>query len=248
MSEVDILGMPQIPTLLEMLKAGVHFGHQKAKWHPKMRQYIYTVRHGVHILDLEKTTHELEVALKFIQEIAAGGGTILFTGLKEQAGKSIREAAERTNMPYIVGRWLGGVFTNFGVVSKILRRLDTLEGEKKAGIWEEKYSKKEQLDRQRDFEKLNLAVGGIRNITKLPQVVFLVGTREAKNAIREARKVKVPIVALVDTNTNPSLVDYPIPANDDALRSIEMIVGLVADAVAEGQKQLASNVVNAVSK
>jgi small subunit ribosomal protein S2 len=240
--------MPQIPTLLEMLKAGVHFGHQKAKWHPKMRQYIYTVRHGVHILDLEKTTHELELALKFIQGVVAGGGTILFTGLKEQADKPMREAAKRTNMPYIIGRWLGGVFTNFGVISKLLRRLDTLESEKNAGIWEEKYSKKEQLERQRDFEKLEESVGGIRNLTKLPQAVFLVGTREAKNAIREARKVGVPIVALVDTNTNPSLVDYPIPANDDALRSIEMIVGLAAEAVIEGQKQAASVAVDTVLK
>ena len=239
--------MPKLPTLLEMLKAGVHFGHQKSKWHPKMRNYIYTVRHGIHILDLEKTSSELEKALNFLREIAAGGGTVLFTSLKEQADKPIREAAERTSQPYIVGRWLGGVFTNFGVIGKLLRRLDTLEGDKKAGVWEEKYSKKEQLELQRDFDKLEVAVGGIRNLTKLPQAVFLVGTREAKNAIREAHKVGVPVVALVDTNTNPTLIDYVIPANDDAMHAIEMIVALASEAVMEGQKIAADGAVAAAA-
>lgn len=228
--------MPQLPTLLEMLKAGVHFGHQKSKWHPKMREYIYTVRHGIHILDLEKTSAALERALNFLRDIAAGGGTVLFVSLKEQADKPIREAADRTLQPYIVGRWLGGVFTNFSVIGKLLRRLDTLEAEQKGGIWEEKYSKKEQLELQRDFDKLQEAVGGIRTLTKLPQAIFLVGTREAKNAIREAKKVGVPIVALVDTNTNPELVTYPIPANDDAMHALEMMVRLASDAVMEGQK------------
>jgi len=229
--------MPQIPTLLEMLKSGVHFGHQKAKWHPKMRSYIYTSRQGVHILDLDKTTKELDKALNFIRNIAAGGGTVLFVSLKKQAHSIVQEAATKCNMPYIIDRWLGGVFTNFGVVSKLLRRLDTLEGERNRGEWEQKYSKREQLDLERDYEKLNMTVGGIRNLTKLPQVVFLIGTREAKNALREAHNVKVPVVAVVDTNTNPSLVDYIIPANDDAVRSIQMIVGLVTEAVLEGQKE-----------
>lgn len=226
--------MPEIPSLLDMLKAGVHFGHQKSKWHPKMRQYIYTVRHGVHILDLEKTSRELEKALNFLRETAASGGIVLFVGLKEQAYEAVKKAAQDTHMPYVVGRWLGGVFTNFGVIGKLLRRLDTLEADKQSGAWEEKFSKKEQLDMTKDFARLNETVGGIRGMTKLPQAIFLVGTREGKNALHEARKVAVPIVAMVDTNTNPALVDYPIPANDDALRSIEMIVGLAAVAVQEG--------------
>ncbi|MBI5466326.1 MAG: 30S ribosomal protein S2 [Candidatus Kerfeldbacteria bacterium] len=227
--------MPQIPSLIDMLKAGVHFGHQKAKWHPRMRPFIYTVRHGIHVIDLEQTAKQLEAALNFLREVTSGGGTVLFTSLKEQANDPIRQAAKTTGMPYIVERWLGGVFTNFGVISKLLRRLDMLEAEKQRGLWD-KYSKKEQLERQRDFDRLNMTVGGIRNLTRLPQVVFLVGTREGKNAIREAHKVGVPVVALVDTNTNPSSVDYPVPANDDALRAIQMIVGLAAEAVLEGQK------------
>ena len=232
--------MPQIPTLIDMLKAGVHFGHQKAKWHPKMRQYIYAVRHGIHIIDLEQTSKQLETTLNFLREVAAGGGVILFTSLKEQANEAVREAAQRTSMPYIVERWLGGVFTNFGVISKLLRRLDMLESEKQRGLWD-KYSKKEQLERQRDFDRLNITVGGIRNLSRLPQVVFLVGTREGKNAIREAHKVGIPVVALVDTNTNPSSVDYPLPANDDALRAIQLIVNLAAEAVLEGQKIASDN-------
>lgn len=229
--------MPQIPTLLEMLKAGVHFGHQTSKWHPKMRPYIYSSRQGIHILDLEKTARELATALNFLHEVAAGGGTVLFTSLKDQAHGIIQEGAAKCGMPYIVERWLGGVFTNFGVISKLLRRLDQLEAEKSRGIWDQKYGKKEQLTLARDLEKLNITVGGIRNLTKLPQALFLVGTREGKHAIREAKKVGVPIVALVDTNTNPSTVDFPIPANDDALRSIELMVNLAVEAVIEGKQQ-----------
>lgn len=230
--------MPQLPTLLEMLKAGMHFGHQTSKWHPKMRPFIYTSRQGIHILDLEKTAHELDRALNFLREVAASGGTVLFTSLKDQANEITREAATKCGMPYIIERWLGGVFTNFGVISKLLRRLDQLEAEKQGGVWEKKYSKKEQLNISRDFDKLNITVGGIRNLTKLPQAMFLVGTREGKHAIREAKKVGVPIVAIVDTNTNPTEVDYAIPANDDALRSIQLIMNLVVEAVSEGKQRI----------
>lgn len=227
--------MPKMPTLVDMLKAGVHFGHQKAKWHPKMRHYIYTIRNGIHILDLEKTAKQLEIALTYISKVSANGGTVLLVSLKKQADEVVKQAAVRTNMPYITGRWLGGVFTNFGVISKLIRRLDIVENEKNTGAWL-KYSKKEQLERERDFDKLNLNVAGIRNLTKLPDAIFLIGTREAKNALREARKVRVPIVAIVDTNTNPSLVDYVIPSNDDALQPINMIVNLVAEAILDGKQ------------
>ncbi|MEK7497077.1 MAG: 30S ribosomal protein S2 [Patescibacteria group bacterium] len=232
----------QIPSLLEMLKSGVHFGHQTAKWHPKMKEFIYGSRAGVHIIDLEKTRASLEKALGFIKEIAAAGGTVLFVSLKEQSHSIVREAAISCSMPYITERWLGGVFTNFSVIVKLLRRLDQLEGEKTRGEWE-KYSKKEQLDKQKDFDKLNDSVGGIRTLTKLPQVVFLIGTREGKHAIRESVKAKVPVVAVVDSNTNPKMVDYIIPANDDALHSIQMIVGLVAEAVKEGKDVASAPVV-----
>ncbi|MFZ5390967.1 MAG: 30S ribosomal protein S2, partial [Patescibacteria group bacterium] len=228
--------MPKIPSLLDMLKAGVHFGHQKAKWHPKMKNFIYTVRHDIHILDLEKTSQQLTEALKVLHDIVAAGGTVLFVSLKKQANEAVKEAASQTGMPYIVERWLGGVFTNFGVISRLINRLEKLEQEKNNGLWE-KYSKKEQLERDRDFKKLEAAISGIRTMRKLPQVIFLVGTREGKNAIREAHKVKVPVVALVDTNTNPSLVDHAIPANDDALNSIKLIVNLAAETINEAKAE-----------
>lgn len=226
--------MPKLPSLLDMLKAGVHFGHQKAKWHPKMKNFIYTVRHDIHILDLEKTSQQLNEALKVLHDTVAAGGTVLFVSLKKQANEVIKQAAVETGMPYIVERWLGGVFTNFGVISRLINRLEKLEQEKNNGLWE-KYSKKEQLEKDRDFKKLEAAISGIRTMRKLPQVIFLVGTREGKNAIREAHKVKVPVVAMVDTNTNPSLVDYAIPSNDDALNSIKLIVNLAAETINEAK-------------
>lgn len=236
----------QIPSLLEMLKGGVHFGHQTAKWHPKMKSFIYGERQGVHIIDLEKTRVALEKAMEFVRGVTAQGGTVLFVSLKEQSHRIVKEAAMSVGMPYITERWLGGVFTNFSVIVKLLRRLDQLEGEKNRGEWE-KYSKKEQLDRQKDFDKLNDSVGGIRTLTKLPQAVFLVGTREGKHAIRESAKANVPVVAMVDTNTNPNMIDYIIPANDDALHSLQMVVGLIAEAVKEGKDNAVVPVVKASS-
>ncbi|MDP3986087.1 MAG: 30S ribosomal protein S2 [Candidatus Veblenbacteria bacterium] len=232
--------MPQIPSLVDMLKAGMHFGHQTSKWHPKMKQFIYTSRHGIHILDLEKTSIELTRALTFIREIVAAGGQVLFTSLKKQADGAVREAAETTNMPYIVERWLGGVFTNWGVIGKLIQRLEKLEADKTRGVWAQ-YTKKEQIELQKDLDKLMLTVGGIRTMTKLPEVVFLVGVREGKNAIREARKVGVPVVGFIDTDTNPGLIQYTIPGNDDALRSIQMVVSLVTEAVREGQQAALAN-------
>jgi small subunit ribosomal protein S2 len=232
--------MPEIPSLIEMLKAGMHFGHQTSKWHPKMRQYIYTSRQGIHILDLEKTAVELNKALTFIREIVAAGGTVLFTSLKTQSDDEVREAAKRVGMPYIIERWLGGVFTNWGVISKLIQRLEKLEADKGRGVWQQ-YTKKEQIELQKDLDRLNLTVGGIRTMTKLPEVIFLIGVREGKNAIREARKVNVPVVGMVDTDTNPSMIQYVIPGNDDALKSIKLVVNLMAEAVKQGQQQALSN-------
>lgn len=232
--------MPEIPSLISMLKAGMHFGHQTSKWHPKMRKYIYSSRQGIHILDLEKSAVELNTALIFIREIVAAGGQVLFTSLKNQADEVMREAAVSTNMPYIVERWLGGVFTNWGVVSKLIQRLEKLDSEKSRGVWGQ-YIKKEQMEFQKDLDKLKLSVGGIRNMTKLPEAVFLIGVKEGKNAIREARKVNVPVVGIVDTDTNPSMIQYIIPGNDDALHSIKLVVDLVVSAIKEGQNKLLSN-------
>ncbi|OHA55879.1 MAG: 30S ribosomal protein S2 [Candidatus Veblenbacteria bacterium RIFOXYC2_FULL_42_11] len=231
--------MPEIPSLVEMLKAGMHFGHQTSKWHPKMRQYIYSSRQGIHILDLEKTAVELTRALTFIKELVAAGGLILFTSLKKQADEVVRQAAEDTGMPYIVERWLGGVFTNWGVISKLIQRFEKLEADKTRGTWN-LYTKKEQIELEKDLDRLRLTVGGIRTMTKLPEAVFIVGVREGKNAIREANKVKVPVIGLVDTDTNPKMVQYIIPGNDDALRSIQLVIDLVIMAIKEGQSKAES--------
>jgi len=232
--------MSEIPSLVAMLKAGMHFGHQTSKWHPKMKKFIYTSRQGIHIIDLEKTAVELNRALTFIREIVAAGGQVLFTSLKKQANDVVRESAEETGMPYIVERWLGGVFTNWGVISKLIQRLDKLEAEQARGTWNQ-YTKKEQIELQKDLNRLKLTVGGIRNMTKLPDVVFLIGVREGKNAIREARKVNVPIVGMVDTDTNPSMIQYVIPSNDDALQAIKLVLELVRGAIKEGQQKAVSN-------
>lgn len=232
--------MSEIPSLVEMLKSGMHFGHQTSKWHPGMRQFIYTSRQGIHILDLEKTAIELTRATTFIKELVAGGGRVLFTSLKKQADAVVRQAAEDTGMPYIVERWLGGVFTNWGVIAKLIQRFEKLEADKTRGAWSQ-YTKKEQIELQKDFERLQLTVGGIRTMTKLPEVVFIVGVREGKNAIREANKVKVPVVGMVDTDTNPKMIQYIIPGNDDALNSIKLVVGLIAKAIKEGQGKAEAN-------
>ncbi len=239
--------MPEIPSLVAMLRAGMHFGHQTSKWHPKMKKYIYSSRQGIHILDLEKTALELNTALTFMREVVAAGGQVLFTSLKKQADAVVREAAVATNMPYIVERWLGGVFTNWGVVSKLIQRLEKLDSEKARGAWSQ-YTKKEQIELQKDYDRLNLSVGGIRTMTKLPEVVFLIGVREGKNAIREARKVHVPVVGLVDTDTNPSMIQYVIPSNDDALHSIKLVVDMVVAAIKEGQNKSIAKTMEAINK
>ena len=239
--------MPEIPSLIAMLKAGMHFGHQTSKWHPKMRPYIYTSRQGIHILDLEKTAVELNRALIFIREVVASGGQVLFTSLKKQADEVVRAAADSTGMPYIVERWLGGVFTNWGVISKLIQRFEKLEAEKSRGAWSQ-YTKKEQIELEKDLDRLRLTVGGIRTMTKLPEVVFLIGVREGKNAIREARKVNVPVVGIADTDTNPGMIQYVIPGNDDALRSIKLVVDLATAAIKEGQLQASSRAAEAAAK
>lgn len=232
--------MPEIPSLVAMLKSGMHFGHQTSKWHPRMRQFIYTSRQGIHILDLEKSAVELNKALVFIRELVAGGGQVLFTSLKKQADSLVRQAAESAGMPYIVERWLGGVFTNWGVINKLIQRFEKLESEKSRGVWSQ-YTKKEQIEMQKDLDRLQLTVGGIRTMTKLPDAVFIVGVKEGKNAIREARKVNLPVIGLVDTDTNPKMIQYVIPGNDDALRSIKLVIDLVTEAIKEGQKKASLN-------
>lgn len=228
--------MPQIPELIEMIKAGVHFGHQSSKRYPKMEDYIHTTRNKIDIINLEKTAKALERALAFIKQTVAQGGTVLFISSKRQAKAIIEKYAAFTSMPYITSRWLGGTFTNFYSISQLVKKLKDLESKSEKGELE-KYTKKEQLEFQREIVRLAELVGGLKPLTKLPEAVFIVDIKKEKTAVAEAIKKKIPIVALVDTNVNPELIQYPIPANDDATKSIELFTKLVAEAINEGKAE-----------
>ncbi|MDP2918370.1 MAG: 30S ribosomal protein S2 [bacterium] len=224
--------------IVQMLEAGLHFGHQKSKRHPKMDPYIFMIRNGVAILDLQKTEEKLKEAMDFAAAIASRSGQILFLGSKRQAQGAVAEAAIQARMPYATKRWLGGTFTNFDVIQKKINRLRTLEREEKADDWK-KYTKKERLSLAREKKKLEAIVGGLKSLEKMPQAIFIIDIMTEKNAIAEARKKRVPIIALVDSNSNPELVDYPIPGNDDAIRGIKFICDKISAAIMEGQKSQA---------
>lgn len=226
------------PTLLELLKSGVHFGHQTAKWHPRMKPFIFTSRNGIHIIDLEKSLEMLRRAQDFVRDLAARGGMLLFVGTKRQAKPILQAAAERSTSPFVTERWLGGLFTNFGTVGKVIDRLRSLTADREAGRLE-KYVKKERVRFDEEIAKLEKLVGGMRTLSKLPDAVFVVDIKTEKTAVREAKKVGLPIVAMVDTNTDPEGITYPIPANDDATKSIELISRVLADAVLEGKADFA---------
>ncbi|PIR06090.1 MAG: 30S ribosomal protein S2 [Candidatus Komeilibacteria bacterium CG11_big_fil_rev_8_21_14_0_20_36_20] len=221
-----------IPSLEDLLNKGVHFGHQTSKRYPKASTYIYTQRNGVHIIDLEKTVEGLKEALSFVEKKVKAGGVILFIGSKKQARQIVKQAALSCGMPYIVGRWLGGTFTNFENIVKLTKRLEKLIKDEEQGAWEV-YTKKEQVTFRKEKEKLLETVGGISQMKKLPQAIFVVDIKKEKTAVTEANKMGIPIVAMTDTNVNPELVDYPIPANDDAIKSIEVITGAVAETAKE---------------
>lgn len=229
--------MPQIPELIEMLKSGVHFGHQSSKRYPKMEPFVHTTRHQIDVIDLEQTAQKLKEALDFIKETASGGGVVLFVSSKSQAKPLVEKYALDCGMPYITSRWLGGTFTNFGSINKLTRKLKELEAKEKSGELE-KYTKKEQLDFKREITRLTELVGGIKEMNKLPEAIFVVDVKKEKTAVNEANKKKIAIVALVDTNVNPEKIQYPIPGNDDATKSIDMITGLVAKAVNEGKSNV----------
>lgn len=228
--------MSKSPTLLDLLKAGAHFGHRPSKRYPKMEPYIYSERDNVDIINLEKTQQLLEAALEFVKKLAASGGVILFVASKRQAKDIIKKYAETANLPFIIERWVGGTFTNFGNINKLINKLKDLENKKAQGELN-KYTKKEQLNFEKEITRLNLLVGGIKNMNKVPEAVYLVDLKKEKTALREAKKMKVPIIALTDSNVNPTGVDYPIPANDDATKTIELITGLIVEAINEGRKQ-----------
>ncbi len=228
--------MSKMPTLLEMLKAGVHFGHQKSRWHPKMEKFIFGARNGVHIIDLEKTQEQLEKALNYVKNLAAKGQVILFVGTKRQARSIIKEAAEKCEMPYLVERWIGGLLTNFEEVKRRLKKYHNLK-EQFAGGEIEKYTKKEQVTMKKQLEKMDKYLMGLTKLEKMPDAVYIADMRTEKTALAETERTEMPTVAVCDTNVNPEKVNYAIPANDDAVNSIKMIADLISEAVNEGRKE-----------
>lgn len=219
----------------QLLEAGVHFGHQTRRWNPKMAKYIFTERNGIYIIDLQKTVKKLEEAYAFVREIAANGEEILFVGTKKQAQESIKEEAERCNMPYVNARWLGGMLTNFNTIKLRIKRLAQLKAMEENGTFD-LLPKKEVVKLKLQIEKLEKFLGGITEMRRMPAAMFVVDPRKEKIAVAEARKLGIPIIAIVDTNCDPDLIDYVIPGNDDAIRAIKLIAGAIADAVLEGRQ------------
>ena len=224
-----------VVTMRELLDAGVHFGHQTRRWNPKMKRFILTDRNGIYIIDLQQTLTYIDQAYEFVKETVAHGGTVLFVGTKKQAQEAIAEEAAKVGMPYVNQRWLGGMLTNFQTVHQRLVRLKELESMEQSGGFEGR-TKKEILMLTREKNKLERTLGGMRDMSKVPSVVWVVDTNKEHIAVGEARKLNIPVVALLDTNCDPDVVDYPIPANDDAIRSVTVLTRVIASAVAEGLK------------
>jgi small subunit ribosomal protein S2 len=217
-----------------LLESGVHFGHRTHRWNPHMKPYIFTERNGIHIIDLQQTVQALETAYNLVRDLVAEGGVILFVGTKRQAHETIQEEAERCGMPYVTVRWLGGMLTNWITMRQRINELERLERMRERGEFE-RLTKKEGLMLERQIDKLQSRFGGIRTMHRLPDALFIVDIRREETAVREANSLEIPIVALVDTNCDPRLVDYIIPSNDDAIRAIKLMVGHIADAVVEGK-------------
>lgn len=222
-------------TMKELLEAGVHFGHQTSRWHPKMEKFIYAGKNGIHIIDLQQTIDLLEKACQFAKEVVLSGKDVLFVGTKKQAQEVIREAAERCGMPYVIERWMGGTLTNFSVIMSGVQRLEKLERMEAEGNFE-MLPKREAKLLQKQLEKMRKNLSGIRNMKELPGAVFLVDIRKEETALREAKRLDIPIIALVDTNCDPTPIDYPIPGNDDAIRSIKLIADKLANAILEAKE------------
>ena len=222
-------------SMKQLLEAGVHFGHQTRRWNPKMAEYIFAERNGIYIIDLQKTVKKVDEAYNFVRDIAADGGEILFVGTKKQAAESIKEEAERVGMYYVNTRWLGGMLTNFETIKKRVQRLAQLRKMEEDGTFE-LLPKKEVTKLSLEIEKLEKYLGCIKNMKKLPSALFIVDPRKERNAVAEARKLSIPIIAIVDTNCDPDEIDYVIPGNDDAIRAVKLIAGAMADAVLEGRQ------------
>ena len=224
-----------IITIKQLLEAGVHFGHHTRRWNPKMQEYIFTERNGIYIIDLQKTVKKFEEAYAFVRDLSANGGTILFVGTKKQAAEAIKEEATRCGMYYVNVRWPGGMMTNFKTIKKSIARLNSLTKMQEEGTFD-LLPKKEVIGKQKEIFDLEKNYGGIKTMETLPSAVFIVDPRKEKNAVLEAKKLGIPVVAIVDTNCDPDDADYIIPGNDDAIRAIKLISAAIADAVIEGKQ------------
>ena len=222
-------------SMKQLLEAGVHFGHQTRRWNPKMAEYIFTERNGIYIIDLQKTVKKIEEACDFVREIAQEGGEVLFVGTKKQAQETIKEEAIRVGMHYVDARWLGGMLTNFKTIKKRIDRLEQLHKMEEDGTFD-LLPKKEVSNLKGEMEKLEKYLGGIKNLRKTPAAMFVVDPRKEKIAISEAKKLGIPVVAIVDTNCDPEEVDYVIPGNDDAIRAVKLVTSTIANAVVEGRE------------
>lgn len=219
----------------KLLEAGAHFGHKTERWHPKMAPYIHSKRNGTHIIDLTKTVSNLEDALSYLTQVASDGKQILFVGTKRQAQDLVRKTAEDTGMPFVTERWLGGMLTNWNTIGSRVKHLQDLENRMASGELANKYSKLEVQRYQEEIDQLNVLYGGIKELNRQPGAVFIVDIVNDSNAVKEANKIGVPIVALVDTNADPSLVKYPIPSNDDAIKTIQLMLDYVKSAIETGK-------------
>lgn len=223
-----------IISMKALLESGVHFGHRTHKWHPSMKPYIFTERNSIHIIDLQKTVKAVEQVYSMVRDVAAGGGAILFVGTKRQAQETIQEEATRAGMPYVTNRWLGGMLTNWRTIRQRINELERLERMRDSGDFS-RITKKEALIHSREIERLETLLGGIRNMVRLPDLVFVVDVVREETAIHEANLLNIPVIGMVDTNCDPRNVDYVIPSNDDAIRAIKLMVSKIADAVVEGK-------------
>ena len=229
--------MANIISMKQLLEAGVHFGHQTRRWNPKMAPFIFMDRNGIHIIDLQQTVTRLNEAYKFVEQIAAEGGTILFVGTKKQAQEAVAEEATRCGMYFVNHRWLGGMLTNFQTIQLRIRYLRELETRRDRGDFD-RLPKKEMQRLQDDIARLERILGGIKDMRRLPNAIFIIDTRKERTAVLEARRLEIPIIALADTNSDPDEIDYPIPANDDAIRAVRLLSAKIADAVVEGRREL----------
>ena len=229
--------MANVISMKQLLEAGVHFGHQTRRWNPKMRPFIYMDRNGIHIIDLQQTVTRLNEAYRFVEQLTADGGTLLFVGTKKQAQEAVAEEARRCGMYYVNQRWLGGMLTNFQTIQSRIRYLRDLEARRDRGDFE-RLPKKEAQRLTDDINRLERTLGGIKDMRRLPNALFIVDTRKERTAVLEARRLEIPIIALADTNSDPDEMDYPIPANDDAIRAVRLLCARIADAVVEGRRTL----------